>query len=341
MINKIIATKLLLLFTIFSYGQTVPDFTITDTENITRSLYADHLNQGQTVVIYLFFTTCPPCNALAPNILELYQDWGSGQYDVEFIEISTQAFDDNADVHASRLSHGYTFPGVGTDGGSTAAALPYKDGTLGPFYGTPSFAVIAPDGTYDYSLNFASLEAAIAATGATGMENNEPDPTTLAITAATPQGTDIDLNDFDFILKPKDSETPTYNIRAITGGSLNFDYPSEDFPELVDPVVVMTTDLPDRSSDLTAADLFLIQKHALQLTPFTEEWKIIAADVNESGSVTAADLFFLQKLILLLDDDFPGDTPSYKTLPAEIPVPYAPGNTMPLDFFIFKVGNAN
>ena len=56
----------------------------------------DYLNQGKTVMIEIFFTTCPPCNAIAPLIEPLYQDWGGGDYDVEFFDLSNKNFDTDA-----------------------------------------------------------------------------------------------------------------------------------------------------------------------------------------------------------------------------------------------------
>jgi len=68
-----------------AFGQTAPDFTITDTDGVEHSLYADYLDQGKTVIIDLFFADCPPCHGLAPTLENIYQDWGAGQYDVQFI----------------------------------------------------------------------------------------------------------------------------------------------------------------------------------------------------------------------------------------------------------------
>ncbi|MBK9106499.1 MAG: redoxin domain-containing protein [Saprospiraceae bacterium] len=62
-------TILLLIFTSFQLiltAQTAPDFTVTDIHGQVHHLYADYLNQGKTVVIKIFFTTCPPCNSIAP-----------------------------------------------------------------------------------------------------------------------------------------------------------------------------------------------------------------------------------------------------------------------------------
>ena len=118
-------------------AQTAPDFTVTDSDGVVHRLYEDHLDQGRTVVLKLFFTSCPPCIQLAPWMEEKYQQWGAGQYDVEFIELSTQNFDSNADVAAYKVEHGITFPGVGADGGALEAGAIYRNWHLWPIFWHP------------------------------------------------------------------------------------------------------------------------------------------------------------------------------------------------------------
>jgi thiol-disulfide isomerase/thioredoxin len=154
-------------------AQLAPDFTITDSDGQEHTLYADYLNQGKTVLIEVFFTTCPPCNAFAPHMEPMYMEWGSGQYDVEFFDLSNKSFDTDALVNAYTANHGHTYPAAGVDGGSLQAVAPYQSGTFGPFFGTPTFIVIAPDGTVQFDIKgsnstqtVAMIHAAIAATGA-------------------------------------------------------------------------------------------------------------------------------------------------------------------------------
>jgi thiol-disulfide isomerase/thioredoxin len=51
-------------------AQSAPDFTVTDINDIEHTLYADYLNQGKSVLIEVFFTTCPPCSTYAPHLEE-------------------------------------------------------------------------------------------------------------------------------------------------------------------------------------------------------------------------------------------------------------------------------
>ena len=60
--------------------------------------------------------------------------------------------------------------------------------------------------------------------------------------------------------------------------------------------------IPTKNDDLlngiSTIDLVLIQRHILGLQKLDDPYKIIAADVNNSGSVTAADLVLLRRVIL-------------------------------------------
>jgi hypothetical protein len=76
---------------------------------------------------------------------------------------------------------------------------------------------------------------------------------------------------------------------------------------------------------VSSFDLVLISKHILQLQALDSPYKIIAADVNNSGSVTTMDMVALRKLILHIDDDFANNT-SWRFVEAAyvFPVPTNP-----------------
>ena len=92
---------------------------------------------------------------------------------------------------------------------------------------------------------------------------------------------------------------------------------------------------------VTANDLFRIRKHLLQFEEFTEPYQLLAADVNSDDRITASDLLRLWKVLLELEDDFPNDTPSWKSIPAQIELSQDPGQTIDLDFELVKIGNVN
>ncbi|MEP6794835.1 MAG: hypothetical protein ABJB16_10950, partial [Saprospiraceae bacterium] len=98
----------MLFINLSTQAQPAPDFTVTDSKGHVRHLYADYLNQGKSVLIEIFFTTCPPCNSIAPLMQPLYVDWGSGNNDVEFIELSNKNFDTDALVNAFQATYNET-----------------------------------------------------------------------------------------------------------------------------------------------------------------------------------------------------------------------------------------
>ncbi len=331
-----------LLFTFsFLTAQTAPDFTVTDSEGVVHELYKDHLDKGQTVVLKLFFTSCPPCIQLAPWMEEKYQAWGAGQYDVEFIELSTLQSDNNADVANFKAQYGVTFPGVGADGGSVEAGLIYKSGTFGPYFGTPSLVIIAPDGTVQQGFSYDDFDDLIAATGATGMDNGMgmDDPTTVTLnidskSSSTPADT-------KYILKPANADNPRFDILELTGGNMTFEYPSEDFPEIEDPVIVAEVSGAISDGSLSPVDILIIRKHILELEPMTEPHQLIAADVNSDDKVSVHDILNLTKAILELIDVFPNNTPSWKSIPAQVELIQNPGEAVDVSFQLIKIGNVN
>ena len=83
-----------------------PDFTVTDINGQMHQLYADYLNQGKTVLLEVFYTTCPPCNSIAPLMEPFYQEWGAGDHDVEFFPVSYT----HLDVYKRQLLLGSAIP---------------------------------------------------------------------------------------------------------------------------------------------------------------------------------------------------------------------------------------
>jgi len=59
---------------------------------------------------------------------------------------------------------------------------------------------------------------------------------------------------------------------------------------------------------VTSYDLILMGQHLLEIQTLDSPYKLIAADVNNSGSITSLDLIQLRKLILHLDDEFINNT---------------------------------
>lgn len=107
---------------------------------------------------------------------------------------------------------------------------------------------------------------------------------------------------------------------------------------------------------VTTYDLLLISKHILGIMPLGSPYKMIAADVNRSGTITALDMLEIRKLILGVTDTFYGNT-SWRFVPAtyefpdqgnpfsmEIPTDYDANNlvdNLQIDFTGIKTGDVN
>lgn len=331
----------LVSFSIASIGQNAEDFTVTDYNGVTHRLYVDYLNQGKTVVIKIFFVNCPPCVAISPAFQNLYEEWGEGDNDVEFIELSNKTFDSNADVKSYSQGLGLTFPGVGQDGGALAALNPYLTGQYGSFFGTPTFIVIAPDGSVNYDVRGSAgtttidaLDAAIADTGAQKPGNNVL-PSSYNVTFEDAFGqvvTGVDLflgSENSSVEYPLNLSSSIFQINDIAA----------EYPGLTNPVLRARKEVPVLEKN-SAPDILVIVRHILQLVLITDPNLQIAADTNGDGTISAIDLITLQKIILRIDDNFPNSDP-YRIFPEEIPITTSPGQVQNIEFTVIKTGDLN
>lgn len=142
---------LITIFTMPGFAQKkARDFKVTTTDRRQIELYRDYLNKGRVVMLKIMFVDCPPCNDIAPQISDLYRKYGSGDSKVEFIELSNKSWDADQAMIGYKLKYNLPFPSASNDGGSVQAADLYSDNYFGPFYGTPTFVVIKPDGTLNF-----------------------------------------------------------------------------------------------------------------------------------------------------------------------------------------------
>jgi len=321
-------------------GQTHFDFTVTDTEGNVHSLYQHYLDNGKTVVLKLFFVGCPPCNEIAKDFQAKYVEWGEGQHDVQFMEVTTLSGDDDNDVKGYKAKHGITFPSISAQGGAIDVSNEYKSGFFGTYWGTPSFAVIAPDGQTDYgAVPLSALDDIIAATGAEKPGTQQGTNITIDISWSKDQPGDI--NSLSVILQSINGGT-SYDLMALTNGTLQFDYPSEQIPELVDPSIIIDyTENNNITKGVTASDITVLRKHILGITPFTESSKVLAADVNGDNKVSSIDIITLRKVILGFDLIFPNDVRSYVPESNRIGLQQDPGAEIVIPVKMIKMGDLN
>ncbi|NVN95784.1 MAG: T9SS type A sorting domain-containing protein [Bacteroidetes bacterium] len=60
-------------------------------------------------------------------------------------------------------------------------------------------------------------------------------------------------------------------------------------------------------SGLSTLDLILIQRHILNIQPLNSAYKVIAADVNQSGNISTMDILLIKSLILQTATNFPNN----------------------------------
>ncbi len=120
------------------------------------------------------------------------------------------------------------------------------------------------------------------------------------------------------------------------------------------------TIIPARNDDMmngiSTMDLILLGRHLLEVQPLDSPYKIIAADINNSGSISSLDMIALRRLILQVDEDLTNNT-SWRFVDADyvfsIPTnPFAStfpevsninglNGTIQQDFIGVKVGDLN
>ncbi|MCC6461098.1 MAG: hypothetical protein IT260_11545 [Saprospiraceae bacterium] len=113
----------------------------------------------------------------------------------------------------------------------------------------------------------------------------------------------------------------------------------------------------DALNGVSTLDLFLMNKHVLGQEPLTTPYRMIAADVNRSGSITTADILELRKLILGMITDFQGNTswrfvdknygfpnpanPFQENFPESRYLSDLQSNSLQEDFIAVKTGDVN
>lgn len=118
---------------------------------------------------------------------------------------------------------------------------------------------------------------------------------------------------------------------------------------------------PEKNTTLlngvTTYDIVLISKHVLDVAKLDSPYKLIAADVNNSGTVTTYDMVVLQKNILYVDNTFPDNTswrfidkdfsftnpanPFADDFPELYNINNFQGNMNAVDFIAVKIGDVN
>ncbi|MBK8581601.1 MAG: redoxin domain-containing protein [Flavobacteriales bacterium] len=126
----------------YANGSTVADFTVTDIEGHTHSLY-DITSQGKYVVLDFFFTTCGPCQITAPYFNQLHETYGCNSQDLYCLTINNgQSIDNNAAVAAYENTYGGSYahsPAISNEGNGGPVTDIFGVGAF------PTYCLISPD----------------------------------------------------------------------------------------------------------------------------------------------------------------------------------------------------
>jgi hypothetical protein len=135
----------LCLLTGFNVSAQIADnFEVTDIYGQTHSLYQDHLNLGEAMILGFFYVGAPLVDELYPQIQNLMNtSWDSLPADILLMSEA----DNTAELIAFANELQLDLSLVPNEGGAGSAMAPYVGGEFGTFYGYPMFVVIGPDGT--------------------------------------------------------------------------------------------------------------------------------------------------------------------------------------------------
>lgn len=157
------------------------------------------------------------------------------------------------------------------------------------------------------------------------------------------------ISNTDVSIESSHPEYPTMQVTLEDGK-----YAFMDNPMHLDYKVSAVKDR-DYMNGVSTLDLVLMNKHILGTAILDSPYKIIAADINNSGTVSASDLVQLRKLILGLIDELPNNS-SWRFLDADQsflnpnnPWPFVEEidmfnleqNQMKSDFIGVKIGDVN
>ena len=140
---------------------------------------------------------------------------------------------------------------------------------------------------------------------------------------------------------------PMKNVLIKVEGDLINNIQTDTLGQFTLPVVSRSANItlkPRKNTDVangvTAIDLLLIQKHLLNIKPFTETHELLAADVSGNDKVTGTDLLLIQKLLLGINSSFPGRQ-SWTFDPVAINLSDISEPSVDLEIIAIKLGDVN
>ncbi len=156
--------------------------------------------------------------------------------------------------------------------------------------------------TYDLAINLAKNELVAGTFGRSiqsfpldsiGVSLTPPAVVDISGQITTPSG--ANMNNVDLVL----DTGPTQNTQSDASGLYAF----EDITVGNTSTVTPSKNV-DADNGVTTFDVLLIKKHILFIDTLDSPYKLIAADVNKSGSISGFDILLLSKIILTIDTVF-------------------------------------
>lgn len=125
----------------YAIGETVDDFTGTDTKGVEHTLYWA-TSEGKYVFLDFFFTTCPPCQATQKYFNELYDKYGCNDGDIYTLSITGYPGDTDVKVDNFEATYGGPTahsPAISIEGNGVAITSQFAPAAY------PTYILIGPD----------------------------------------------------------------------------------------------------------------------------------------------------------------------------------------------------
>lgn len=108
----------------------------------------------------------------------------------------------------------------------------------------------------------------------------------------------------------------TGNINNATSSQNNGAFAFEALPT-GENYTLRPTHTAQAGEGVSTLDIIIIQKHILGLNSLSSPYKMIAADVNRSGTITSLDVIAIRRVILNLDTHFPNGNDTWCFVPSQ------------------------